>query len=1058
MIAEDGATATFDINGRSFTSVGNTTLGGLGTNATPQIIDGAGTGLITLGGAIIYDSTNDPLGGLISANIALGGALRTFTVNDSVSAATDLTISGGITETGNFSLNLAGNGTGVISGPVMLATTGTSSDVNVNTTGTWIIENAVSFGDDFNANDGTVIVQGAGQIAAATGDDLLLGNDNDSLPAIVELNVANAFVGDDVEVRSGSLLKIGADGALTEGTDAANNPDGMNDLNVGTGGLATPGGSTVDLQGFDISVDNFVLGGRLNSVLPDLIQGNIVDSSVGRTGVITTTANNTLRLGEVSAGLAGTGLLLKEWQGDVTLSGNNTRTGRTEIRGGNLILDFSTATVDTETRLSATDELRMGRNNWDDAPSRLTVNGHVTLDITQTVSNTQFTSGAATIDVNSAGGVMNLNMGAITQNDGATFNLELPVNGLVTTSDADGFIGGWAVVEGSRFANVAGGAIGALTSTVANDLATWLPGADIINDAAFAGSIDCGISINSLAFDAAATSAVPVTGLLDIASGGILVSPNVGANASTISGGSVTTSGGAFYIHQHNTAGLLEISAALTGNATLSKSGDGELLLSGTRNDLGTVYVQEGTLRVTGGDAIDDNSRVRVMGGANTVFEITAGQSETVGIIDGGVGGQGTVLINAGSTLTTNYTSSDTFGGSFAGSGVLVKEGGGNLNANGVSSFTGDVVVNEGLFQLSNIGRMVDAASFTINKGGNLLIDNNGGTRTGDRIGNSTPITLNSADGTFSGGTQPRGLAIRTDQNAATNEDIGVLNIASGASYAALEANNNGTSTESQIIADNFIRTAGATFNVRGRDLASPNNVRTTQLRISNATNQTAFINGMIGGGTGEGTVTRSIVPWAIGETISGANIANTNMGNSFLSYISGRGFSALDLATDYSTFIGAGGATDNVRESLTLDLAGLTSQTVNSLVIHNDNTAASTLNVTGAGAGNTLTNTSGGFLFTVNTGAAASSAHSTVLGGFEDGIATGGSEYVFHVVNPSAAADTATLTANVSSPLISNADIVKSGRGTLVFSAANTAGGGANRTVINEGAIELER
>jgi autotransporter-associated beta strand protein len=59
-------------------------------------------------------------------------------------------------------------------------------------------------------------------------------------------------------------------------------------------------------------------------------------------------------------------------------------------------------------------------------------------------------------------------------------------------------------------------------------------------------------------------------------------------------------------------------------------------------------------------------------------------------------------------------------------------------------------------------------------------------------------------------------------------------------------------------------------------------------------------------------------------------------------------------------------------------------------------------------------------------------------------------------VVNPSSAATTPTLSATIASPLTSNADITKSGRGTLVFTAVNTAGGGANKTTINEGVLEI--
>src|SRR5690606_38485586 len=45
---------------------------------------------------------------------------------------------------------------------------------------------------------------------------------------------------------------------------------------------------------------------------------------------------------------------------------------------------------------------------------------------------------------------------------------------------------------------------------------------------------------------------------------------------------------------------------------------------------------------------------------------------------------------------------------------------------------------------------------------------------------------------------------------------------------------------------------------------------------------------------------------------------------------------------------------------------------------------------------------------------------------------------------------------ATVSSALTSAADITKSGRGTLILNQANTAGGGANKTTLNEGILEI--
>ena len=76
-------------------------------------------------------------------------------------------------------------------------------------------------------------------------------------------------------------------------------------------------------------------------------------------------------------------------------------------------------------------------------------------------------------------------------------------------------------------------------------------------------------------------------------------------------------------------------------------------------------------------------------------------------------------------------------------------------------------------------------------------------------------------------------------------------------------------------------------------------------------------------------------MPWAYGETLS-AGLADTNMGNSLVTYVSGTGFRALDLTTEYTNFFLKTANNENVREALASDFTGLSSQTVNALVLHN--------------------------------------------------------------------------------------------------------------------------
>ena len=516
-------------------------------------------------------------------------------------------------------------------------------------------------------------------------------------------------------------------------------------------------------------------------------------------------------------------------------------------------------------------------------------------------------------------------------------------------------------------------------------------------------------------------------------------------------------------IFTQDSAQVFEVSADILVNHSLTKSGNGVLLLRGQNRYSGTTEVQNGVLRVSGGSAIGDASLVNLSASRATTFQLLA--SETIGRLAGGSRqtdqDQGLVDIGA-HTLTLNMTAGTTYSGMLAGSGsfVMSAASNSNFNYNGQSStatFTGTVLVNGGLFQLSGAtARLGGATAFTINNRGNFLFDNNDDAAPNDRVADTASFTVNSTSGFWGGSAVVRGLAIRSDNNANESESIGALTFASGANYASLESSG-GSGAVTAIIADNWTRQNGATINIRGRVLgATADAAGRTQFRVVDA-NDTALIAANLGGGGVIGGTAKnvSILPWAIGETVAGA-VAEVNMGNTFVSYVDNRGLVPLSLTNEYSTFAAAA-AGHNVRESLTADLGAVAALTANSLIIHNNSTAASAVTVSGVGTGAILGLSSGALMFTLNSAATASTAHAVTLGGFDDGITAGSSgEYVIHVVNPSSVAATPVLTATISSPLTSAADLTKAGRGTLILTGANTAGGGARRTTINEGVLQI--
>ena len=1027
-----------------------------------------------------------------------------FTLDASGTAGAIITYAGAITLATDNSLTLTGTGEGVISGGISQPAGTSVADLNVNS-GIWTLrDGTVTIADDVIVTGATTVLNlnTTGVLAAATTTGTSSG----------------------LYARTGAVINLNADDV-----NGVGNSGGLDFIIIGDSG--GPETAILNTNTFNISTPRLDVGQRAVGLA----------GQIDGTGTVTVTGGDiNLYDGTVNANLASDGIigLEKFGLGVVTLKGDNSglgSTGNSIVYEGTLVLDY---TVSNTTKLRTASALEMLGGN-------LVLTGSATAATSQTVASTTLdgssstdNSGASTITLNpGAGQDIVLNLGAVargnTNRDG-TIRFILPTgtqsatNGFTTSTlnGTQGLLGtsafatvddGTGVWFATNATNLAGGNIVALISTVKNDVSTWAVGDHITDDTTgFTGTLQ-GLNINSLRFNAVAGSDLIIaqSGVLSIASGGILVTSSVGGTPS-IQGGTLA-SGVTELIITQDSAQTFTISSDIRINHAVTKSGVGTLLLTGNNVYTDETEILQGTLQVSGGNAIGDNSTVSLNAYQDTTLQLL--DDETIGRLSGGQratnSDNGTVAVGT-HTLTINEVSSTTYAGFLTGTGKIVKQSAGNLNLNNISTgFTGVFTVAGGTLQLSGIGQ-INASIIRVNKDGALLIDNNGTTRSGTRILDTTTITLNSADGTFSGQTIVRGLAIRTDQDGTLDETVGEVTAASGASYVGMEATT--ANDDSDIIASDITRLNNATLNIRGTNLGTTN-VRSNQFRIVTANDSTFISNYLVGGGGAAGSKNISIVPWALGEDIGSNALAASNMGNSLVTYVSGAGFRPLDFATEYNTFSSAG-TTDNVRESLSADLTGLSGKTINALVLNNAATPA--LNVTGSGSGQSLAVTSGALLFTV-TGAVTNTAYTTTLGGFDNGITVGSTnEYVISVINPNSSNSLTTgsttlgssivtvastaglqpgmpvfgagialgatvlsvtdathfvmslpsiltassqtyqyatlenLTASISSPLTSTADITKSGRGTLILSGVNTAGGGTMKTTLNEGILEI--
>jgi autotransporter-associated beta strand protein len=1092
----------------AITLSGGVTLGG---NSSISIAggdaDSFGTisGIISDGGSGYGLTLNDDAGGwaqtntivrltnlnTFSGNFALGEGVAEFDTVTGISGAASSLGQGTALTIGGGNLRFIGGTSQSTNRPI--ATTA-SSTLSAHGTGgatityTGAITQALDNGLTLLGTDSTAagfITGGVTQVGVAA--DLLVNSGNWSLSG------APSVLSDDIVVTNASAVLNLTGSSLISFTTGASN------------GLYARTGATINLLSSDvfgplnsggldfiILGDNSLGGGTLNTntfniETPrlDLGQRTIgFEGQIDGTGTVFTRGGAIdLFRGTVNANLGSDGSISLEKfsTGTVTLKGDNSgmaSTGSSLLYEGTLVLDY---TASNTTKLRAASALDMRGSN-------LVLTGNASASSAQTVASFTIGSGGTNaITLNPGSGqslVLNLNAitRAINAQDG-TVRFALPggsqsaTNGITTDTlntlgtGANAILGGWATVNdgtGVFFArnltNAADGNIVAATTTSQDAVGSWLTGENISDSASFTGTLGTAY-LNSLRFNAASGSDLVLAsgGVLGIASGGLLVTDNVGGTPSLMNGtifSGAQASNVPELIITQDSAAVFQLGADLRTNSALTKSGSGTLLLSGNNVYSGGTEIQDGVLQVSGGNAIGDTSLVTLATYTNSTLRLLA--NETIGRLTGGQrqADSDNGLVDVGShTLTFNQSAGTTYSGRFTGSGQIVMNTGstGNFNYNGQTStglFTGSVTVNGGMFQLSgDTARLGSATAFTINGRGSLLLDNNATTNVTDRISDTATFTLNSASGPFSGETIPRGLSIRNDDNDDSNETIGSTTFNSGANYLSLEASG-GTSAQSRFISAGWTRLNGATVNVRGRNLgATADAAGRTQFKVTDANDAAMIAANVGGGGTIGGTAKNvSIVPWAIGENLT-AGLVDGNMGNTFLTYVDNRGFVPLNLTNEFSTFA-AFASGDNVRESLSGDLTGVPGATINSLIVNN--AAFPGLYVTGTGVGQTLGITSGAMLFTV-TGGVASTAYDTTLGGFDSGITVGGTnEYVIHVVNPSSAANTSTLTVTLASPLTSSADITKSGRGTLILNQVNTAGGGARKTTINEGTLEI--
>lgn len=355
-----GVTATFDLDGNSDTING---LSFGGSTATSGAALTTGAGILTLGNNVTYDATGTPLGATLSGNLELGAATRTFTINDSSSAADDLTVSAAIT--GGVGVGLIKSGTG------KLVLSGTNSYPGATLSNGGLLQfnslaSMAGVGRNITATSPGAV--GVGYVPGTTIQADLLSRIVSSSTGAAALT---ANTGESIDFSSGGPgnnftgLSLGASG------------------NVTYSGTLTPNGTTYRLgsAGGTLTMANAIAGAGNTLV----INGNVILSTTSdfssttinsgslqlNMGAMTNVTNNGALVFDFSGSqsytgtISGTGSLTKNGSGTLTLTVPQTYSGTTTINAGTLILAAGDHTLNANKTIAMTggSTLNLGSND-----------------------------------------------------------------------------------------------------------------------------------------------------------------------------------------------------------------------------------------------------------------------------------------------------------------------------------------------------------------------------------------------------------------------------------------------------------------------------------------------------------------------------------------------------------------------------------------------------------------------------------------------------------------------------------------------------------------------
>lgn len=445
--------------------------------------------------------------------------------------------------------------------------------------------------------------------------------------------------------------------------------------------------------------------------------------------------------------------------GVTTLSATNTFTGQVNVNVGKLVLGTG-GSVNTASAINLNGGSLVQTNTSTAVTPTVTIQGG-TLDGTGTVNAVVVSDDVNNVITNGNSGTGALTLGSLTLNGDGTLNVRtagsagIVVTGALTTTPASGSVvvnvaAGPTWVTGTTYNLVSYGSFSGSTSDFTKGTIAGL-GARQIGTLGNSGSaITLSITGDSARWTGAASGAwttntvgspynwKTVGGLADTE---FLVSDDVlfddsASGTTTLDITTANVSPNTITFNNSSKNYTISSSGGFgIASGSITKNGTGTVSISTANTFTGTTTINAGTVQISGGAAISNTGLVSLANTAGATFQVSG--SETIGTLSGGGATGGSVVLDAGQTLTLS-SGTQTYSGAISGAGTLTSSGAAQT-LNGIISSSGGINVTTGVLALGGSANSFTGTT-TISAGAGLVVtaDNALGS-TG--TGNGTTVT-----------------------------------------------------------------------------------------------------------------------------------------------------------------------------------------------------------------------------------------------------------------------------------------------------------------------------